>query len=215
MFVDGRPESIQALFAFLVAAVLAWLLVPVAERIAWRIGAIDYPNARSLHTDPTPKLGGLAIFVGTSVAAILFLPWAEQTQALLIGAVVIVVVGVLDDVYDLAPLLKLGGQTIAASIPVLNGVNASSFTLPFVGGVNLRGVELFDFAPVGSVHLGHLLTIVGIVAVINVINLIDGVDGLAAGVCVISAAALSVIALSLDKPGAGVLAALTAIAPSR
>jgi UDP-GlcNAc:undecaprenyl-phosphate/decaprenyl-phosphate GlcNAc-1-phosphate transferase len=210
VFVDGRPESIQALFAFLVAAVLAWLLVPVAERIAWRIGAIDYPNARSLHTDPTPKLGGLAIFVGTSVAAILFLPWAEQTQALLIGAVVIVVVGVLDDVYDLAPLLKLGGQTIAASIPVLNGVNASSFTLPFVGGVNLRGVELFDFAPVGSVHLGHLLTIVGIVAVINVINLIDGVDGLAAGVCVISAAALSVIALSLDKPGAGVLAALTA-----
>ena len=73
---------------------LAWLLVPVAERIAWRIGAIDYPNERSLHTDPTPKLGGLAIFVGTSVAAILFLPWAEQTQALLVGAVVIVVVGV-------------------------------------------------------------------------------------------------------------------------
>ena len=63
MFVDGRPETIYALFAFLVAAVIAWLLVPVAERIAWRIGAIDYPNERSLHTDPTPKLGGLAIFV--------------------------------------------------------------------------------------------------------------------------------------------------------
>ncbi len=210
MFVDGRPETIQALFAFLVAAVLAWLLVPVAERIAWRIGAIDYPNARSLHTDPTPKLGGLAIFVGTSVAAILFLPWAEQTQALLVGAVVIVTVGVLDDVFELAPLLKLAGQTVAAAIPVLNGVNASSFTLPFVGGVNLRSVELFDIGLIGSVHLGHVLTIIGIVAVINVINLIDGVDGLAAGVCVISAAALSVIALSLDKPGAGVLAALTA-----
>ena len=56
MFVDGRPETIQALFAFVVAAVLAWLLVPVAERIARRIGAIDYPNARSLHTEPTPKL---------------------------------------------------------------------------------------------------------------------------------------------------------------
>ena len=210
MFVDGRPETIQALFAFVVAAVLAWLLVPVAERVAWRIGAIDYPKTRSLHTDPTPKLGGLAIFVGTSVAAILFLPWAEQTQALLIGAVVIVVVGVLDDVFDLHPLLKLAGQTVAAAVPVLNGVNAASFTLPFVGGVNLRAVELFDVGLLGSVHLGHVLTILGIVAVINVINLIDGVDGLAAGVCVISAAALSVIALSLDKPGAGVLAALTA-----
>jgi UDP-GlcNAc:undecaprenyl-phosphate GlcNAc-1-phosphate transferase len=210
MFVDGRPEDIQALLAFLVAAVLAWLLVPVAERIAWRIGAVDYPNERSLHVDPTPKLGGLAIFVGTSVAVILFQPWAEQTQALLIGAVVIVGVGVVDDVFDLNPLVKLAGQTVAAAIPVLNGVNVASFTLPFVGGVNLRSVEILDVGLIGSVHLGHLFTIVGIVAVINVINLIDGVDGLAAGVCVISAASLSVIALSLDKPGAGVLAALTA-----
>jgi UDP-GlcNAc:undecaprenyl-phosphate GlcNAc-1-phosphate transferase len=210
MFVDGRPEDIQALLAFLVAAVLAWLLVPVAERIAWRIGVVDYPNERSLHVDPTPKLGGLAIFVGTSVAMILFQPWAEQTQALLIGAVVIVGVGVVDDVFDLNPLVKLAGQTVAAAIPVLNGVNVASFTLPFVGGVNLRSVEILDVGLIGSVHLGHLFTIVGIVAVINVINLIDGVDGLAAGVCVISAASLSVIALSLDKPGAGVLAALTA-----
>jgi UDP-GlcNAc:undecaprenyl-phosphate/decaprenyl-phosphate GlcNAc-1-phosphate transferase len=210
MFVDGRPETIYALFAFLVAAVLAWLLVPLAERIAWRIGAIDYPNERSLHTDPTPKLGGLAIFVAISVATILFLPWAVQTQALLAGAVVITVVGVVDDVFELNPLLKLVGQTVAAAIPVLNGVNASNFTLPFVGGVDLRSVELFDVGLIGNVHLGHVLTILGIVAVINVINLIDGVDGLAAGVCAISAGALSVIALSLDKPGAGVLAALTA-----
>ena len=210
MFVDGRPETIYALFAFAVAAVIAWLLVPVAERVAWRIGAVDYPNERSLHTDPTPKLGGLAIFVAIAVATILFLPWAVQTQALLAGAVVITVVGVVDDVFDLNPLLKLTGQTVAAAIPVLNGVNASNFTLPFVGGVDLRSVEFFDVAVIGNVHLGHVLTIVGIVAIINVINLIDGVDGLAAGVCAISAAALAVIALSLDKTGAGVLAALTA-----
>jgi UDP-GlcNAc:undecaprenyl-phosphate GlcNAc-1-phosphate transferase len=210
MFVDGRPETFYALFAFGVAALVAWLLVPVAERVAWRIGAVDYPNERSLHTDPTPKLGGLAIFVAISVATVLFLPWAQQTQALLVGAVVITAVGVVDDVFDLNPLLKLSGQTVAAAIPVLNGVNASNFTLPFIGGVDLRSVEFFDVGLLGTVHLGHVLTIVGIVAVINVINLIDGVDGLAAGVCAISAAALSVIALSLDKPGAGVLAALTA-----
>jgi UDP-GlcNAc:undecaprenyl-phosphate GlcNAc-1-phosphate transferase len=205
MFVDGRPETIYALFAFLVAAVLAWLLVPVAERIAWRIGAIDYPNERSLHESPTPKLGGLAIFVAVVVATVLFLPWAEQTQALLLGALVITVVGVVDDVYDLPALVKLAGQVVAATIPVLNGVNVSSFTLPFVGGVDLRSVELFS-----HIHLGHVLTILGIVAVINVINLIDGVDGLAAGVCAISAATMAAIALSLERPGAGVLAALTA-----
>jgi UDP-GlcNAc:undecaprenyl-phosphate/decaprenyl-phosphate GlcNAc-1-phosphate transferase len=121
-----------------------------------------------------------------------------------------VVVGVLDDVFELNPLLKLAGQTVAAAIPVLNGVNASAFTLPFFGSVDLRQVELLDVGLIGSVHLGHVLTILGIVAVINVINLIDGVDGLAAGVCVISAATMAVIALSLDRPGAGILAALTA-----
>ena len=210
MFVDGRPETLYALFAFGVAAALSWLLVPVAERIAWRIGAVDYPNERSLHREPTPKLGGLAIFVGVVVAIVLFLPWALQTQALLVGAVVIVIVGVLDDVFELPAILKLAGQTVAAAIPALNGVNVSVFTAPFVGGVNLRSVELFDLALIGNVHLGHLLTIIGIVAVINVINLIDGVDGLAAGVCAISAGTLAVIALSLERPGAGVLAALTA-----
>jgi UDP-GlcNAc:undecaprenyl-phosphate/decaprenyl-phosphate GlcNAc-1-phosphate transferase len=205
MFVDGRPETIYALFAFIVAGGLAWLLVPVAERIAWRIGAIDYPNERSLHVSPTPKLGGLAVFVGVVVATVLFLPWAEQTQALLIGALVITVVGVVDDVYELPAPVKLAGQVVAATIPVLNGVNVSSFTLPFVGGVDLRSVDLLF-----GVHLGHVLTIIGIVAVINVINLIDGVDGLAAGVCAISAATMAAIALSLERPGAGVLAALTA-----
>jgi UDP-GlcNAc:undecaprenyl-phosphate GlcNAc-1-phosphate transferase len=74
----------------------------------------------------------------------------------------------------------------------------------------MRTVDLLDLPLIGEVHLGHVLTIVGIVAVINVINLIDGVDGLAAGVCVISAGTLSIVALSLDRPGAGVLAALTA-----
>ena len=150
MFVDGRPETIYALFAFAVAAVVAWLLVPIAERIAWRIGAIDRPNERSLHTEPTPKLGGLAIFVAVSVSTILFLPWAEQTQAMLAGAVVITVVGVVDDVFELNPLMKLRGQTVAAAIPVLNGVNASNFTLPFVGGVDLRSVDLFDVAVLGQ-----------------------------------------------------------------
>jgi UDP-GlcNAc:undecaprenyl-phosphate GlcNAc-1-phosphate transferase len=210
MFVDGRPETIYALGAFGVAALIAWLLVPVAERIAWRIGAVDYPNERSLHQAPTPKLGGLAIFVAVVVAIILFLPWAQQTQALLVGAVVITVVGVVDDVFDLPALVKLGGQTFAAAIPVFNGVNAANVTLPFFGAVDFRSVELLDLPLVGEVHAGHVLTIVGIVAVINVINLIDGVDGLAAGVCVISAGTLSIIALSLDKTGAGVLAALTA-----
>jgi UDP-GlcNAc:undecaprenyl-phosphate/decaprenyl-phosphate GlcNAc-1-phosphate transferase len=210
MLVDGRPDAIFALYAFLVAGVLAWLLVPAAERLAWRIGAIDEPNERSLHAVPTPKLGGLAILIGILVAGILFLPLGPETRGLLAGAAAIAALGVVDDVRELSAPVKLLGQTVAASIAVFNGVRLAAFTLPFLGGVNPATVDLFELPVVGNVDLGHVLTIVGIVAVINIINFIDGVDGLAAGVCVISAVTLAAIALSLDRYSAAVLAGLTA-----
>ena len=210
MLVDGRPPDVYALYAFAAAAILAWLLVPLAERFARSIGAMDVPNERSLHQLPTPKLGGLAILVGILVAGVLFLPWAPQTRAILGGALAIATVGVLDDVFDLPPGLKLLGQVVAATIPVFTGVKVTDFTLPFLGGVDLTHT-LFHHLPVlGKVTVGHVFTVLGFVAVMNVINFIDGVDGLAAGVCVISAATMSIIALSLDRTGAGVLAALTA-----
>ena len=209
MLVDGRPPNVYALYAFGLAAVLAWLLVPFAERFARRIGAMDVPNERSLHDTPTPKLGGLAILVGVLVAGLLFLPWAPQTRAILAGALVIAGVGVLDDIFDLPAGLKLVGQVVAAMIPVFNGVQVTDFTLPFIGGVDLTHVFFHHVPVLGNVSLAKVLTVLGFVAVMNVINFIDGVDGLAAGVCAISAVTLSIIALSLDRPGAAVLAALT------
>jgi len=210
MLLDGRPEGIHALFAFAVAAVIAWTLVPVAERLARRIGAIDVPNERSLHTEPTPKLGGFAILIGILVAGALFLPYGPETRGILIGAAVLAGVGVLDDVFTLGALPKLLGQIVAAGIAVFNGVRLTGFTLPFVGGVDPISVDLFRIPGIGEVDLGQLLAIVAIVAAINVINFIDGVDGLAAGVCVISATTLAIIALSLGRETAAVLAALTA-----
>ena len=210
MLVDGRPEPIFALYAFLVAALIAWLLVPLAERIAYKIGAIDVPNERSLHTEPTPKLGGLAILVGILVSAILFMPMGDETRGILLGAATIALVGVIDDVVTLGAAPKLLGQVVAASIAVFNGVRLTAFTLPFLGGVDPASVDLISLPLVGEVDLGELLALLGIVAAINVINFIDGVDGLAAGVCVISAGTLAIIAVSLDRETAGVLAALTA-----
>jgi UDP-GlcNAc:undecaprenyl-phosphate GlcNAc-1-phosphate transferase len=210
MLVTGRPDEIDALYAFLVAAVLAWLAVPLAEGLARRIGAMDHPNERSLHEVPTPKLGGLAILAGALVAGALFMSGGPETRAILFGAAAIALVGALDDVRELPAWAKLLGQIGAAMIPVFNGVVVGDFTLPFVGGVSLHDVLVHDVPVLGNVKEGHLLTVFGLVAVMNVINLIDGVDGLAAGVCVISAASLAVIALSLDRTGAAVLAALTA-----
>ena len=125
------PDTIDAVFAFFVAAVLALLLVPPAEWIARRIGAIDIPNERSLHLVPTPKLGGLAILVGVLVAGILFLPMGdglrgEQTRAILAGAIAIAAVGVIDDVFDLHAAVKLAGQIGATIIPVSAGVTVTS-----------------------------------------------------------------------------------------
>ncbi len=190
-------ETSDAVFAFLVAAAIAWLLVPLTERLAGRIGAIDYPNERSLHDQPTPKLSGAAILIGVLVSGALFLPGDGESRAILGGAAVIALVGVVDDVFDLSAPVKLIGQIGAVMIPVLGGVRVDAVTLPFIGGFDLDWVA-------------YPATVIGIVAVVNVINFTDGVDGLAAGVCAISAAALAIIALSLDRNAAGVLAALTA-----
>jgi UDP-GlcNAc:undecaprenyl-phosphate GlcNAc-1-phosphate transferase len=187
----------DAVLAFLLAAATAWVLVPYAERLAFRIGAIDMPKERGLHDRPMPRLSGLAIFAGIEVAGWVFLPGDGESRSILIGAAVIALVGVIDDVRGLSALPKLAGQICAALIPVLGGVHPEVLTLPFIGGFELGWVA-------------YPLTVLGIVAVVNVINFIDGVDGLAAGVCTIAAIALAVIALSLERNAAGVLAALTA-----
>jgi UDP-GlcNAc:undecaprenyl-phosphate GlcNAc-1-phosphate transferase len=204
------PDTIDALFAFIFAGAAVWALVPATESLAVRIGAMDLPNERSLHEVPTPKLGGLAVLVAVLIGGTIFMPWDQETRSILAGAIVITAVGVVDDLVDLPAGIKLLGQTAAAIIPVASGVTVDSFTLPFLDRLDPGSVQLIDPPLIGAIDLGQVLTVFGIVAVANVINLIDGVDGLAAGVCLISAAALAVIALSLDRNAAGVLAATTA-----
>jgi len=204
------PDSLDALFAFLTAALIALILVPVAEAIARRLGAIDLPSERSLHNAPTPRLSGIAILVGVLVSGAIFLPWDPETRSILGGAAAIAAVGMIDDLFDLPAGIKLIGQVIAAAIPASAGVTIDVVTIPFAGGIEPGATELFDLPLLGEFDLGQLITVVGIVAMANVINLIDGVDGLAAGVCVISAATLAAIALSLDRNAAGILAAATA-----
>jgi UDP-GlcNAc:undecaprenyl-phosphate GlcNAc-1-phosphate transferase len=204
------PTDFDALLAFLVAGLLALLLVPATKRLALRVGAIDYPDERKLHTVPTPKLGGLGILGGVLVAGLLWLPGDTESHAILVGAVAIVWVGLLDDIFDLPAPVKLLGQVVAVVIPVSAGVTVDNFTFPFFGRLTPGTVDLLTLPGGGVVHLGDVATVLGIVAIANVINLIDGVDGLAAGVATISGIALATIALSLDRNAAGVLAALTA-----
>jgi UDP-GlcNAc:undecaprenyl-phosphate/decaprenyl-phosphate GlcNAc-1-phosphate transferase len=204
------PDSLDALFAFALAFAISYLVVPLTTRLAVRLDAIDRPNARSLHEQPTPKLGGLAILAGVLVAGLIWLPWDAESRAILGGAVLIAAVGMVDDIYELGAAPKLLGQTVAVIIPVSAGVKVEDFTFPFLGGLFPGSVDLVSLPWGSAIDLGDVGTVIAIVAACNVINLIDGVDGLAAGVCAISALTLAVIALSLDRNAAGVLAALVA-----
>jgi len=191
------PSTWDALAAAAVAALLVVSLTPVAVRLAHRIGAVDEPRERGLSNIAMPRLGGIAIFAGVLVSAILFLPMDGRFGAIIAGAAVITVVGALDDIFELSAPLKLGGQILAALIPVLEGVRVTSFTLPLI-----HRVELGD--------VGIPLTVMGIVLIMNVVNFSDGIDGLAAGVCAIAAAAFVVIAFDLERANAAVLSAIIA-----
>ena len=190
-------NELDALWAFLVAAVVSFALTPLAMRLARRLGVVHEPRDRDLHHAPMPLLGGLAILAAVLIAGALFLPGGKETRGILAGAAAITLIGAADDKFDLPPVVKLLGQLGAALIPVLSDVRVENVTLPFVEPLDL-----------GS--MGGPLTLVGIVAVMNVVNFTDGADGLTAGVCTIAAVTFAVIALSLDRDAAGVLAALTA-----
>jgi UDP-GlcNAc:undecaprenyl-phosphate GlcNAc-1-phosphate transferase len=205
----AHPTELDALYAFLAAAVLTALLTPLTMRFARVVGAIDEPRERGLSERPTPLLGGLAIFAGVLLAGLIWLPagYAGEHQpqlwhGVLLAAAVITLVGALDDRFELHPALKLLGQVLAAVIVVHFGVAVKSITLPFIG--------LLHFPNAGVTNAGPLLTVVGLVVMMNVVNFSDGVDGLAAGVCTIIAAAMAVIAFDLNRQQPGVLAALTA-----
>jgi UDP-GlcNAc:undecaprenyl-phosphate GlcNAc-1-phosphate transferase len=191
----------DAILAFVVAFVVAVALTPLTARLGRRVGAVDQPRERGLSEHPTPLLGGLAILAAVLVASLLFLEPGvaddEKIRGILAGAILVTLVGALDDRFDLPAPVKFIGQIIAATIPVVAGVEVTNITLPFIGAVDL-----------GSA--GAPLTVLGIVFVINVVNFSDGVDGLAAGVCAISAVAFSVIAFDLGRGSAAVLAAIIA-----
>jgi UDP-GlcNAc:undecaprenyl-phosphate/decaprenyl-phosphate GlcNAc-1-phosphate transferase len=191
-------SQLQALLAALVPLGAAAAATPVAASIARRVGAIDQPRGRGLAPGGTPLLGGLAMLLGVEVALFLALaPFSEQLSAVAEAAILITLVGALDDRFDLLPGVKLLGQILAAGLVVSGGVVVDFATIPFIGRVEFGWAS----AP---------LTVLGLVAVMNIVNFSDGIDGLAAGITAIAAAAFAVVAFDLGKVEGGTLAAITA-----
>ena len=196
------PVVGTAAAALFVAAVVALISTPVVRSLAFRIGAVDVPkDGRRMHDHPIPRMGGLAIFFGFLLSVLVFLPLSLQLRSMLLGAVVIVILGIFDDIYALSAKLKFVVQIAAALIAVLGG---NQITV-------LSNINVFSSEPYWELGwLSYPISVLWIVAITNAVNLIDGLDGLACGVSTISSMTLLVIALIVSEPDVAVLTAALA-----
>ena len=188
--------------ALVVALLVALVATPVVKSLAFKMGAVDVPkDNRRMHDHPIPRMGGLAIFLGFLLSVLLFLDLDEQLRGMLLGATIIVVLGIFDDIYSLGAKLKFLIQIGAALVAVLSGNVIETLSNP-----NVFSSDLYW-------DLGWLsipVTVLWIVAITNAVNLIDGLDGLACGVSTISSMTLLVIALVVSEGNVAILMAALA-----
>ena len=170
--------------ALLVAFLLSIFLTPFVGKLAFKLGATDKPSERKVHSKIMPRMGGLAIFLSFFITFLLFTDDFWGAAALLVGALVIILIGMADDIFELRAAPKFLGQVLAALIIVLwGGLKVEFINLPFF-------TDTLEFG-VFSIPI----TILWIVSIINAINLIDGLDGLAGGVSTIALVTIATMAL--------------------
>ncbi len=188
-----ETEILYRLSIALVAALaISFLMTPIVMKMAYKVGAIDVPkDARRMHTHPIPRLGGFAIFLGFVISVLFFADIDRQLQGILLGAVIIVIIGVIDDITPLPALFKFAVQIIAAIVVVCHGVVIETIANPNI----FSSSEFISFG-----IWAYPITVIWIVAVTNSVNLIDGLDGLAVGVSTIAAVSMLIIAL-IVTPG--------------
>ncbi|MCX7615731.1 MAG: undecaprenyl/decaprenyl-phosphate alpha-N-acetylglucosaminyl 1-phosphate transferase, partial [Clostridiales bacterium] len=193
---------ILSLFAFFIAGLISFFSTPVVKIFAHRIGAIDVPkDNRRMHKLPIPRLGGLAIFFGFIFSVLLFGQIDAPAKGILLGSVIIVVLGVIDDIISLNALIKFLVQILAALIPVLAGVR-----IEFLSNPNIFSNSIYF----GLGYLSIPITILWIVGITNAVNLIDGLDGLAVGVSSIASLSLFVVAMLVSEPFVAIVMAALA-----
>jgi UDP-GlcNAc:undecaprenyl-phosphate GlcNAc-1-phosphate transferase len=176
----------EYLLTLCITAAVTYLLTGPVRKFAIVAGAMPQIRARDVHREPTPRLGGIAMFFGLCAGLLVadhlrnlnaVFSDSNEPRALLSGAALIWLIGVLDDKFEIDALIKLGGQMIAAGVMVMQGLTILWLPIPGVGLVALTQWQ------------GTLLTVALVVITINAVNFVDGLDGLAAGmVCIASAA---------------------------
>lgn len=163
------------------------LITPLVKKLAFKIGATDKPNQRKVHQKIMPRLGGLAIFFSFLIGYLVLQPDSKYALPILIGSIIIIITGVLDDMIELSAKIKLGGQLVATLIVVVyGGVQIDFINLPFGGKLEFGMLSI-------------PITVLWIVGITNAINLIDGLDGLAAGVSSIVLITISGMAIMMGN----------------
>lgn len=203
-FLKGINSNLIYIIAFSIAFAIACLVTPFSKKFAYKVGAIDMPKARGMHTKPMPLAGGTAIVMGFMVTVALIAPSIDNLElfhlvGLIGGGIVITIVGLLDDIYDLPAKAKLFFQILAALIVVFTGTTIQAVSWPWApGGVILLG------------SFSKVITIIWIIGITNAVNLIDGLDGLATGISSIAALCLMFISILYGEPTAVLLTAALA-----
>ncbi|NEB77034.1 undecaprenyl/decaprenyl-phosphate alpha-N-acetylglucosaminyl 1-phosphate transferase [Streptomyces sp. SID14478] len=176
----------EYLLTLCITAAVTYLLTGPVRKFAIVAGAMPEIRARDVHREPTPRLGGIAMFFGLCAGLLVadhltnldkVFDSSNEPRALLSGAALIWLIGVLDDKFEIDALIKLGGQMIAAGVMVMQGLTILFLPIPGVGTVSLTQWQ------------GTLLTVALVVITINAVNFVDGLDGLAAGMVCIAATA--------------------------
>lgn len=186
--------------AIIAAFLTALALAPLAIRLALKFHIVDIPNQRKVHSKPTPRIGGLAIYAAFVVGALLLGAYTRQVAAVLVAGSIVFFTGFLDDIKDISPKLKLLGQVIASLVLVWAGFSVRFITNPFDGSMLSLGV------------LSVPITVLWLTGISNAVNLIDGLDGLSSGVSAIAAVSTAVVCLSQSEPVAAALAGILAAA---
>ncbi|MEI3507903.1 MAG: MraY family glycosyltransferase [Bacilli bacterium] len=169
--------------------------MPFVKKLAFHIGALDIPRSeeghRHIHKKTTPKLGGLAMFLGFLFSYMIFGEPSGTMNSILIGSFIIVLTGIIDDIHSIKASVKFAGQVMAAAV------------ITFYGGILLQDLSAFGFY-VDFGILAYPITIFFIVACINCVNLIDGLDGLSGGISAIYFLTIGIIAAIMASMGTDV-----------
>jgi len=184
----------------LVSGIIAFLATPLVKKLALKYKVVDEPkNNRKIHKKPIPLLGGLAIYLPFVLLTLIKGPVVTDAEiGIILGATIIIIGGILDDIWELKPFEKLFFQLMAAVVLIIMGVSIQLIANPFTNDISYLDIGYWSVP----------ITIVWVVGITNAMNLIDGLDGLSSGVSLISTITIFIIAVTKDRSNAMYLTAI-------